>query len=69
MSVIGGADMFALFMPLAGRVELTEVLAVSRGHPRSPDPRASGGWRETFVEEHPRRTDVRPSASSTLERA
>jgi len=52
ISVIGGADLFRLFMPLADRIELTEVLANVAGDTLMDDPRASGEWRETFREEH-----------------
>lgn len=53
LSVIGGADLFRLFLPLADRVELTEVLADVPGGTSIDDPRSSGEWRETFREEHP----------------
>ena len=53
VSVIGGADLFRLFLPLADRVDLTEVLADVTGDTLIDDPRASGEWRETFREEHP----------------
>jgi dihydrofolate reductase len=53
LSVIGGADLFRLFLPLADRVELTEVLADVPGDTSIDDPRDSGEWRETFREEHP----------------
>ena len=53
LSVIGGADIFALFMPIADRLELTEVLAAVPGDTVIADPRESGSWRETFREEHP----------------
>jgi dihydrofolate reductase len=52
ISVIGGADLFRLFVPLADRIELTEVLANVAGDTLMDDPRASGEWRETFREEH-----------------
>jgi dihydrofolate reductase len=52
MSVIGGADIFRLFMPFAARVELTEVLADVPGDTFFEDPHDSGSWRETFAEEH-----------------
>jgi len=53
VSVIGGADIFALFLPLADRIELTEVLDDVAGDTFMPDPRQSGGWRELWNEEHP----------------
>ena len=37
MSVIGGAAIFALFEPLADRIELTEVLAEIAGDVTMPD--------------------------------
>ena len=53
ISVIGGADIFALFLPLANRIELTEVLADVPGDTLIEDPRESGDWRVTFSVEHP----------------
>jgi dihydrofolate reductase len=53
LSVIGGAEVFALFLPLADRIELTEVLADVAGDTFIDDPRDSGAWRETVSEEHP----------------
>jgi dihydrofolate reductase len=52
-SVIGGAEVFALFLPIAERIELTEVLDDVPGDTALPDPRSSGEWRETFAEDHP----------------
>lgn len=52
VSVIGGADIFALFLPLADRIELTEVLARIEGDTVMPDPRDSADWSETLVEDH-----------------
>ena len=52
ISVIGGADIFRLFLPLADRIELTEVLADIEGDTFMPDPREGGSWRETSHEEH-----------------
>jgi dihydrofolate reductase len=52
VSVIGGADIFALFLPRAGRIELTEVLENVEGDTFMPDPRRSGEWRETSSEDH-----------------
>lgn len=59
VSVIGGAEVFALFLPLADRVELTEVLAEIEGDTLMPDPRLGTDWKETEVEVHPPR-DGRP---------
>jgi len=67
LSVIGGADLFRLFLPLADRIELTEVLAEVPGDTWIDDPRGSGEWRETFREEHPE-GDL-PFRFVTLERA
>lgn len=53
LSVIGGAEIFALFLPLATRIELTEVLADYDGDIAMPDPRRTGAWLETAREEHP----------------
>jgi dihydrofolate reductase len=53
LSVIGGADLFRLFLPLADKIELTEVLADVPGDTMIDDPRSSGAWRESFREEHP----------------
>jgi dihydrofolate reductase len=53
VSVIGGADIFAMFLPLADRIELTEVLDEVPGDTLLADPRLGGDWRETCAEEHP----------------
>ena len=53
ISVIGGAEIFALFLPIADRIELTEVLADVEGDTLMDDPRLSGEWTETLREEHP----------------
>ena len=53
VSVIGGAEIFALFLPLADRIELTEVLADIAGDTSCPTRADSGDWRETWSEEHP----------------
>ncbi|WP_310467295.1 dihydrofolate reductase [Sphingomonas sp.] len=69
VSVIGGAEVFALFLPRATRIELTEVLADVAGDTAMPDPRGGGDWRETWSEEHPA-ADGRPGYRFvTLERA
>ena len=69
MSVIGGAEIFALFLPLADRIELTELLDDVAGDTAIADPRASGDWRETFSEEHPGEDGRPPFRFVTLERA
>jgi dihydrofolate reductase len=51
VAVIGGAEVFALFLPQAVRVELTEVHCAPAGGPSVP---AFGAdtWREVAREEH-----------------
>jgi dihydrofolate reductase len=67
ISVIGGADVFGKFLPLADRVELTEVLEDVQGDTSTPDPRDSAEWLETWTEDH---SDGRPPFRFvTLERA
>ena len=69
VSVIGGAEIFAIFMPVADRIELTEVLADVEGDTFMPDPRSSGEWRETWSEEHPAEDDRPPFRFVTLQSA
>jgi dihydrofolate reductase len=57
VSVIGGADIFGLFLPLADRIELTEVLADVVGDTFLDDPRSTGDWREVASDDH---SDERP---------
>jgi dihydrofolate reductase len=52
ISVIGGAEIFGLFEPLADRIELTEVLAEIDGDVTMPDLRASERWSEVASEDH-----------------
>jgi len=59
VAVIGGAEVFALFLDRADRVELTEVHAVPEGDATVP---AFTGWRETAREDHPAEGD-RPAYS------
>ena len=68
VSVIGGADIFALFLPIAERIELTEILDDVPGDTFMPDPRAAGEWRETFSEEHEAEDGRPPFRFVTLER-
>jgi dihydrofolate reductase len=68
VSVIGGAEIFALFLPLADRIELTEVLADIPGDTMLPDPRESGSWGEVSRVEHPAEDGRPPFRFVTLER-
>lgn len=58
-AVIGGADIFALFLDRAERVELTEIHATPDGDTIVP---AFTGWREVSREDHPAH-DGRPAYS------
>jgi dihydrofolate reductase len=69
VSVIGGADVFALFLPLADRVELTEVLSTIEGDTVMRDPRESADWKETEVSVHPPEEGRPGFRFVTLERA
>lgn len=59
VSIIGGAEIFALFVPLADRIELTEILADVEGDTFIEDP-ADDTWHEDWREEHPA-ADGRPA--------
>ena len=50
VAVIGGAEIYALALPAASRLELTEVRAEIPGDTRMPP--LGLGWHETFREEH-----------------
>lgn len=52
IAVIGGAEIYALFLKDAGRVELTEVHAMPEGDATVPIFRYID-WREVFREDHP----------------
>ena len=64
-AVIGGAEIFALYAPLADRVELTEVHAAPDGDTFVPP---FTGWRETFREDHAAEGDRPAYSFVTLER-
>ena len=67
VAVIGGAEIYALFLPLANRVELTEIHAAFDGDTHMPA--LDSAWRETARENHPA-TDMAPAYSFvTLTRA
>jgi dihydrofolate reductase len=68
VSVIGGAEVFAMFLPLANRIELTEVLEDVVGDTVVPDPRDGGDWRETAREQHGPEAGRPAFAFVTLER-
>ena len=67
IAVIGGADIFRIFLPFADRIELTEVLSDVDGDTMIEDPRATGSWREVRREDHA--SDEPPFRFVTLERA
>ena len=69
VSIIGGAEIFRLFLPLVDRVELTEIGEDVLGDTVMADPREGGGWREVAREEHPADGDRPAYAFVTLERA
>jgi dihydrofolate reductase len=52
VSVIGGAEIFELFLPFADRLELTEVDGDIEGDTLMADPRSDGSWREISREDH-----------------
>ncbi len=67
VSIIGGAEIFRMFLPTADRLELTEVLADVPGDTIMPDPREDG-WRETDREDHPAVDERPPFRFISLER-
>jgi dihydrofolate reductase len=69
LTVIGGAEIFALFLPHVRRIELTEVLGDVPGDTFLPDPRDDGSWGEVAREDHPAEGDRPPFRFVTLDRA
>lgn len=59
VAVIGGAEIYRLFLPLATRIELTEVHALPEGDAVVPAFDATD-WREVAREVHPAQ-DARPA--------
>jgi dihydrofolate reductase len=59
VAVIGGAEVFALLLPRADRIELTEVHAEPEGDATVP---AFDGWQEVAREDHPAKAE-RPAYS------
>lgn len=66
VAVIGGAEIYRLFLPLAPRIELTEIHADYPGDTEMPA--AGPQWRETAREEHPAAGDFPAHAFVTLVR-
>ena len=60
--VIGGAEIYRLFLPLADRIELTEVALEPKGDAVIDYPDAAG-WHETAREDHPADDAGRPAYS------
>lgn len=69
ISVIGGAAIFALFEPIADRIELTEVIAEVDGEVAMPDLRSSERWREIAYEDHLPTADTPAWRTVTLVKA
>ena len=69
ISVIGGAAIFALFEPIADKIELTEVIAEVDGDVSMPDLRSSERWREVAYEDHKPTADTPAWRTVTLVRA
>ena len=65
IAVIGGAQIFALFLPRADRIELTEVHASPAGDAVVP---AFVGWREVAREDRPAEGELPAYSFVTLER-
>ena len=69
VSIIGGAEIFDMFLPHADRLELTEVQGEIAGDTFMVDPRTAGEWREVAREAHPAEGDTPAFNFITLERA
>ncbi len=67
VAVIGGAEIFALFLPLADRVELTEVHGAFAGDTHMPP--LGGEWHESAREDHPAQGDTPAWSFVTLRRS
>ena len=66
IAVIGGGEIFALFLPLAERIELTEVHLSPKGDATVPP--FGPEWREAAREHHPADGDRPAHSFVTLER-
>ena len=58
IAIVGGAEIYALFQPIASRVEMTEICEEIDGDTHVPD--LGDGWTETAREKHPAQ-DGRPA--------
>ena len=67
VAVIGGAEIFALFLDRADRIELTEVHVAAEGD--ATVPAFAAGWRETAREDHASEAGRPAYSFVTLERA
>lgn len=67
VAVIGGAEIFALFLDRADRIELTEVHVDAEGDAVVPD--FETGWREVAREDHPAEGERPAYSFVALERA
>jgi len=67
ISVIGGAEIYRLFLPRADRIELTEVHLEAEGDTRLDD--FGPGWREIRRDLHPVEADKPAHSFVTLVRA
>lgn len=65
IAVIGGAEIFALFLDAATRIELTEIHARPEGDATVPP---FTGWQEVAREDHPAEGDRPPYSFVTLAR-
>ncbi len=66
IAVIGGAEIYALFLPVADRIELTEVHGAFAGDAFMPPLGAE--WRESLREDHPALGEIPAHSFVTLER-
>ncbi len=66
VAIIGGGEIYALFLPKADRIELTEIHASYDGDTILPDPGPQ--WREVAREEHPADGKFPAHAFVTLQR-
>jgi dihydrofolate reductase len=66
IAVIGGAEIFDIFMPMADRLEITEIYEHTQGDVFMAAP--GDDWREVAREEHPAKDGDPAYAFVTLER-